>query len=70
MRKPHLVTAIVLLCFVGEVPDLLGVDDLEEITNSLRPIMAAAGLPVTKTGVYSFFVSRCVGELVWSWAVL
>jgi len=50
----------VLACLAGEVPDLLGADDIEEIGNALRPSMAAAGLPVTKMSIYSFFVSRCV----------
>lgn len=49
-----------LACLAGEVPDLLGADDLEEIGNALRPSMAAAGLPVTKMSIYSYFVSRCV----------
>lgn len=45
----------------GEVPDLLGVDDLEEIGNCLRPIMAASGIqPITKMSIYKYFVSRCV----------
>lgn len=48
----------------GEVPDLLGNDDLEEIGNALRPIMAAAGMPITRMSIYSFFVSRCGVALV------
>jgi hypothetical protein len=52
----------------GEVPDLLGVDDLEEIGNCLRPIMAAAGIqPITKMSIYSFFVSRYVQAMA-TWA--
>lgn len=48
----------------GEVPDLLGVDDLEEIGNCLRPIMAASGIqPITKMSIYSYFVSRYVQRL-------
>lgn len=43
----------------GEVPDLLGADDLEEIASTLRPIMAAAGMPITKMSIHNFFVSRC-----------
>lgn len=42
----------------GEVPNLMGVDDLEEIGNAMRPLMAAAGIPVTKMAIYSFFVNR------------
>ncbi|KAF8071068.1 Dnah1 [Scenedesmus sp. PABB004] len=42
----------------GEVPNLLGPDDLEAIAAGVRPAMAAAGLAVTKQSIYSFFVSR------------
>jgi hypothetical protein len=54
----------------GEVPDLLGPDDIEEISNGLRPIMAAAGMPITKMSVYSFFVLRWVHRPVCVWGGL
>jgi hypothetical protein len=48
----------------GEVPDLLGADDLEEVAGALRPIMAQAGMPITKMSIHNFFVSRCGPSLV------
>lgn len=42
----------------GEVPNLLGPDDLEQISAALRPAMAAAGLIINKTTIYDYFVSR------------
>ncbi|GLI62391.1 hypothetical protein VaNZ11_005010 [Volvox africanus] len=43
----------------GEVPNLWANDDLEAITNAMRPIMSAAGLPITKMGIATTFVNRC-----------
>ena len=42
----------------GEVPNLLGNDDMEAISAAMRPLMVAAGLPVTKVSIYSYFVNR------------
>lgn len=42
----------------GEVPNLLGNDDMEQISAAMRPLMTAAGLPITKMTIYSFFVNR------------
>eukprot|EP00741_Cyanophora_paradoxa_P002452 tig00000076_g2377.t1 len=42
----------------GEVPNLMGGDDMEEIVTAMRPVCAALGLPLTKTGLYSQFISR------------
>ncbi|KAG2439747.1 hypothetical protein HYH02_010624 [Chlamydomonas schloesseri] len=42
----------------GEVPNLWGNDDQEAIANAMRPLMAAAGLPITKMGISTFFVNR------------
>ncbi|GFH08631.1 uncharacterized protein HaLaN_03620, partial [Haematococcus lacustris] len=42
----------------GEVPNLLGNEDLEAISAGIRPIMMAQGLPVTKQAIYTFFVNR------------
>eukprot|EP00951_Prasinocladus_malaysianus_P047349 scaffold650029_cov45-Prasinocladus_malaysianus.AAC.1 len=42
----------------GEVPNLMKTDDLEEISAAVRPMMQAAGLPITKNGIYAFFVKR------------
>lgn len=42
----------------GEVPNLIGNDDIEQISNAMRPLMLAAGLPVTKMGIYSYFINR------------
>ncbi|GLC56009.1 hypothetical protein PLESTB_001054700 [Pleodorina starrii] len=43
----------------GEVPNLWANDDQEAITNAMRPIMTAAGLPVTKMSIATTFVNRC-----------
>jgi dynein heavy chain len=42
----------------GEVPNLLGNDDMEAIGAAMRPLMMTAGLPVTKQGIYAYFVNR------------
>ncbi len=42
----------------GEVPNLISNDDMEAISAAMRPLMQAAGLPVTKPAIYSYFVSR------------
>ena len=42
----------------GEVPNLMGSDDLEQIGAAMRPVMAAAGLPITKMSLYSTFITR------------
>eukprot|EP00899_Mesostigma_viride_P012150 jgi/Mesvir1/20936/Mv08007-RA.1 len=42
----------------GEVPNLLSFDDMETISNAMRPILQAAGQPVTKASLYAQFVSR------------
>ena len=42
----------------GEVPNLLGNEDMEEIGNTIRPILQAEGLPVTKMAIYSTFIKR------------
>lgn len=36
----------------------MGNDDLEEIGAAMRPLMAAEGLPITKMGMYAYFVNR------------
>ncbi len=41
------------------MPNLWGNDDQEAIANAMRPLMAAAGLPVTKMGIATFFINRC-----------
>jgi hypothetical protein len=56
----RLSAAALLLRDAGEVPDLLGTDDLEEVGNALRPIMATSGMSATKMSIYRFFVSRYV----------
>ncbi|EFJ44216.1 dynein heavy chain 2 [Volvox carteri f. nagariensis] len=43
----------------GEVPNLWGNDDQEAITSAMRPIMTAAGIPVTKMSIATTFVNRC-----------
>jgi hypothetical protein len=53
----------------GEVPNLLGNDDMEAIGAAMRPLMMTAGLPVTKQGIYAYFVNRsgvhiCFGSTV------
>lgn len=36
----------------------MGNDDIEQVTNAMRPLMAAAGLPITKQGIITFFTGR------------
>ena len=36
----------------------MGNDDMEAIGAAVRPLMLAEGLPVTKMGMYSYFVNR------------
>ena len=33
-------------------------EDMEAITTAMRPLMAAAGLPITKMGITTFFTNR------------
>jgi dynein heavy chain, axonemal len=47
----------------GEVPNLLGNDDMEAISAAMRPLMMAAGLPITKQTIYSYFVNRVRSNL-------
>lgn len=43
----------------GDVPNLMGPDDLEQITSAMKPLMAAAGVPaVDKNSIYAYFVDR------------
>ncbi|GAX80571.1 hypothetical protein CEUSTIGMA_g8008.t1 [Chlamydomonas eustigma] len=42
----------------GEVPNLMNNEDMETIGNAMRPIMQSAGLPITKMGMYSYFINR------------
>ena len=42
----------------GEVPNLMRNEDMEEITAAVRPLMQAAGLPITKNGIYAYFIKR------------
>ncbi|MEW5298367.1 MAG: hypothetical protein WDW36_001499 [Sanguina aurantia] len=42
----------------GEVPNLIGNDDMEQISAALRPMMAVLGLAITRQSLYSFFVTR------------
>lgn len=47
-------------CFAGDVPNLMGPEDLEQISSAMRPLMAAAGAPDGDKGAaYTFFVDRC-----------
>jgi hypothetical protein len=43
----------------GDVPNLFGADDMEAISAGVRPAMAAAGLPINKMTIYSYFINRC-----------
>ncbi len=45
------------------MPNLLGNDDMEAIGAAMRPLMMAAGLPITKQGIYSYFVNRVRSNL-------
>ncbi|WIA11828.1 hypothetical protein OEZ85_011917 [Tetradesmus obliquus] len=42
----------------GDVPNLFGPEDMEAIAAGVRPAMAAAGLPINKMTIYSYFVNR------------
>ncbi|GBF98747.1 dynein heavy chain axonemal [Raphidocelis subcapitata] len=43
----------------GDVPNLMGPDDQEEIAAAMRPLMAAAGVPATdRNSIHAFFVDR------------
>jgi hypothetical protein len=43
----------------SQVPNLWGIEDQEAIASTMRPLMAAQGLPITKPGLSSFFINRC-----------
>lgn len=47
----------------GEVPNLMNNEDMEEIGSAVRPLMQAAGLPVTKMGMYSYFKDQVRNHL-------
>ncbi|GMH32802.1 hypothetical protein BSKO_00636 [Bryopsis sp. KO-2023] len=47
----------------GEVPNLMGNDDMEEIASAVRPLMQSAGLPVTKMTMYAYFLNRIRSHL-------
>ncbi len=47
----------------GEVPNLLGPEDIETITAALTPVMADVGLPATKAAINSFFANRCAAMI-------
>jgi hypothetical protein len=47
----------------GDVPNLFGPDDMEAISAGVRPAMAAAGLPINKMTIYSYFINRCEATL-------
>ena len=36
----------------------MGNDDMEAIANAMRPLMLAEGLPITRMGLYTYFVNR------------
>jgi hypothetical protein len=43
----------------GDVPNLMGPDDQEEIAAAMRPLMAAAGVPATdRNSIYAFYLYR------------
>ncbi|KAF6265909.1 dynein heavy chain 2 [Scenedesmus sp. NREL 46B-D3] len=42
----------------GDVPNLFGPDDMEAIAAGVRPAMVAAGLPINKMTIYSYFINR------------
>jgi dynein heavy chain, axonemal len=47
----------------GEVPNLMGVDDAEEIAAAMKPLMSAAGMPITKLSLQAYFVYRVRSNL-------
>ena len=47
----------------GEVPNLMGNEDLETIGTTMRPILQAAGVPVTKQSLYAQFVNNVRSKL-------
>lgn len=47
----------------GEVPNLMGNEDFEEIAALLRPLMQSAGLPVTRMSMYAYFCNRVRANL-------
>jgi hypothetical protein len=36
----------------------MGPEDQEQISNAMRPLMTAAGLPMSKPSINAFFVNR------------
>ena len=42
----------------GEVPNLLGTDDIEDIMNNLRPLASKMGKSDTREGLLNFFVQN------------
>ncbi|KAK7201652.1 dynein heavy chain [Novymonas esmeraldas] len=43
----------------GEVPGMMGLEDMETIVRCCREASLASGRPDTRTSVYEFFVSQC-----------
>jgi len=44
---------------IGEVPNLMGIEDVEEIVGELRGLAKENGILETKDGIMSFFVHLC-----------
>ena len=47
----------------GDVPNLYGNDDLEQIGAVIRPIMQAANIPITKQAIFAQYVNRVQANL-------
>jgi len=45
----------------GEVPNLWGNEDVENISNAVRPVMAASGMVINKMSIYNFFCAEGEG---------
>ncbi|KAK9803422.1 hypothetical protein WJX72_010826 [[Myrmecia] bisecta] len=47
----------------GEVPNMMRLEDQEEIASAMRPLMQAAAVPTTKNNINAFFVDRVRANL-------
>jgi dynein heavy chain len=47
----------------GEVPNLMRLEDQEEIASALRPLLLAEGMPATRAAIDSVFVARVRSRL-------
>ena len=47
----------------GDVPNLYGNDDIEQINAAMRPLMTAAKLPITKMGMFAYYINRVQANL-------